>query len=131
MPVTLDDTKRIAIGQALADMRAMQELIISNEQKLIQACPDQDIRKRLQDFLADDQKNMGIIETVIVQYGVKAEPRQSTQKIIEQGQKMMDDSELSLFEKTAQHELLKHAQVGRSEERRVGKECRSRWSPYH
>ena len=23
------------------------------------------------------------------------------------------------------------AVVGRSEERRVGKECRSRWSPYH
>ena len=23
------------------------------------------------------------------------------------------------------------AQYGRSEERRVGKECRSRWSPYH
>src|SRR3989442_9244234 len=23
------------------------------------------------------------------------------------------------------------AEVGRSEERRVGKECRSRWSPYH
>ena len=23
------------------------------------------------------------------------------------------------------------APVGRSEERRVGKECRSRWSPYH
>src|SRR5579862_9983269 len=23
------------------------------------------------------------------------------------------------------------AQIGRSEERRVGKECRSRWSPYH
>src|SRR3712207_7081650 len=24
-----------------------------------------------------------------------------------------------------------HATCGRSEERRVGKECRSRWSPYH
>ena len=24
-----------------------------------------------------------------------------------------------------------HFLVGRSEERRVGKECRSRWSPYH
>src|SRR5215510_15957175 len=24
-----------------------------------------------------------------------------------------------------------HARVARSEERRVGKECRSRWSPYH
>ena len=23
------------------------------------------------------------------------------------------------------------AKAGRSEERRVGKECRSRWSPYH
>ena len=26
---------------------------------------------------------------------------------------------------------LGQARVGRSEERRVGKECRSRWSPYH
>src|SRR2546425_3131752 len=25
----------------------------------------------------------------------------------------------------------RHARSGRSEERRVGKECRSRWSPYH
>ena len=25
----------------------------------------------------------------------------------------------------------KHYKVERSEERRVGKECRSRWSPYH
>ena len=24
-----------------------------------------------------------------------------------------------------------HRSMGRSEERRVGKECRSRWSPYH
>ena len=32
------------------------------------------------------------------------------------------------------HELLKtlrRAHTKRSEERRVGKECRSRWSPYH
>src|SRR2546429_4499045 len=27
--------------------------------------------------------------------------------------------------------LLRHPARGRSEERRVGKECRSRWSPYH
>src|SRR5437016_13633730 len=25
----------------------------------------------------------------------------------------------------------RHARIERSEERRVGKECRSRWSPYH
>ena len=28
-------------------------------------------------------------------------------------------------------ELVVHANQLRSEERRVGKECRSRWSPYH
>jgi len=28
-------------------------------------------------------------------------------------------------------QLLDHGFVWRSEERRVGKECRSRWSPYH
>ena len=27
--------------------------------------------------------------------------------------------------------VLVHNKCGRSEERRVGKECRSRWSPYH
>ena len=26
---------------------------------------------------------------------------------------------------------LGYLNIGRSEERRVGKECRSRWSPYH
>ena len=29
------------------------------------------------------------------------------------------------------NDLLAQERVGRSEERRVGKECRSRWSPYH
>src|SRR2546430_13485719 len=33
---------------------------------------------------------------------------------------------------TGQHErLASHPYTQRSEERRVGKECRSRWSPYH
>ena len=27
--------------------------------------------------------------------------------------------------------LVRRTRAGRSEERRVGKECRSRWSPYH
>ena len=27
--------------------------------------------------------------------------------------------------------FLNHTYISRSEERRVGKECRSRWSPYH
>src|SRR5690625_5136698 len=31
----------------------------------------------------------------------------------------------------AGHEIIPHSKIGRSEERRVGKECRSRWSTGH
>lgn len=111
MVVTLDDTKRTAIAQKLEDIKAIQNLIISNEQKLIEATTDEEIRKRLRDFLQDDQKNLGVLDTVIVQYGVKGEPRETTKKLVEQVEQLMQGSELTLFEKVAQHELLKHKQV--------------------
>lgn len=37
MVVTLDDTKRRAIAMELADMKALQELLIATEQKLLPA----------------------------------------------------------------------------------------------
>ena len=111
MVATLDDTKRSAIAVRLADMKAYQQLIISNEETLLSQVNDSEIQKRLQEMLESDRKNLGVIETVIVQYGVQGEPRQSTQTIIEQTQKMMEGSELSLYDKFTQHELLKHGQV--------------------
>ena len=111
MVATLDDTKRSAIAVRLADMKAYQQLIISNEEKLISQVNDSEIQKRLQDMLDSDRKNLGVIETVIVQYGIQGEPRQSTHKIIEQTEQMMAGSELSLYDKFTQHELLKHGQV--------------------
>ena len=48
------------------------------------------------------------------------------------------DATRSMLESFAQEEngfrrilILENKKVWRSEERRVGKECRSRWSPYH
>jgi len=111
MVTTLDDTKRIAIGTALADMKAVQNLLIRNEQLFIQAVTDDNIRQRIQDMLNDDQKNMGVLETVIVQYGVPAEPKQTTQELVQKTQELMEGSELTVFEKVTQHELLKHAQT--------------------
>jgi len=111
MVSTLDDTKRLAIAAKLADMKALQNLLINNEQQFIQNCSDQDIRKRLQDMLEDDRKNLGVLDTVIVQYGVKGEVKETTQKLIEEVQKLMESSELTLFEKVFQHELLKHRQA--------------------
>jgi hemerythrin superfamily protein len=108
---TLDDAKRMAIGQKLADMRAIQNLIISNDQNLMNICPDQDVRDRLRNMLDDDQKNLGILETVIVQYGVQSEPHNVARKFVEQAEQMMSGNELNFYQKLAQHELLKHGQV--------------------
>ncbi|MBW4500010.1 MAG: hemerythrin domain-containing protein [Scytonema hyalinum WJT4-NPBG1] len=110
MVSTLDDTKRLSIATKLADMKALQNLLIKNEQQFIENCTDDDICDRLQDMLKDDQKNLGVLDTVIVQYGVKGEPKATTQKIIAEVQKLME-SELTLFEKVQEHELLKHKQT--------------------
>ena len=37
----------------------------------------------------------------------------------------------NLFLKNEVDQIIRKGKVIRSEERRVGKECRSRWSPYH
>jgi len=92
-------------------MEATQDLMIANEKTLIGFSQDGEISDRLQGFLKDDQKNLGIINTVIIQYGIKAEPNPSMQKKIEEIETMMQDSEISLFEKVAKHELLKHTQA--------------------
>lgn len=109
MAVTLDDTKRNAIASKLADMKAVQELLISAEQQLMSEINDAESQKDIQKMLDSDQKNLGILDTVIVQYGVKGQPKQSVQKLVEQTQQMMQGSELSLYDKVAQFELLKHA----------------------
>lgn len=111
MVMTLDDTKRQAIATKLESMKEIQNLIISNEQKLLGSISDSDISDRFRDMLADDQKNLGILDTVLVQYGVRSQPKDTVKKMVEKIQQMMDGSELSLYEKVAQHELLKHQQV--------------------
>jgi len=111
MVMSLDDTKRLAIASKLADMKEVQNLIIANEQKLLSACPDQEICDRFRDMLSDDQKNLGILDTVMVQYGVRSEPQETVKKMVEKIQHMMQGSELNLYEKVFQHELLKHQQV--------------------
>ncbi|MBD2127454.1 hemerythrin domain-containing protein [Microcoleus sp. ZQ-A2] len=111
MVSTLDDTKRLAIATKLADMKAVQNWLINNEEKFIQDCTDDNIRSSLQDMLECDRKNLGVLDSAIVQYGVQSELKQTTQKLVEEVEKLMEGSELSLFEKVAQHELLKHKQT--------------------
>jgi len=62
-------------------------------------------------MLESDQKNLGVLDTVIVQYGVKGQPKESVQQLVDQTQQMMQGSEMSLYDKVAQFELLKHGQA--------------------
>lgn len=111
MVATMDDTKRLAIAMKLADIKAVQELIISNEQKFISATTDSELVKRFQDMLKDDQKNLGILDTVIVQYGVQSEPKKTVTEFVQKVEELMAGSELTMYEKVFQHELLKHQQT--------------------
>ncbi|MBW4469929.1 MAG: hemerythrin domain-containing protein [Stenomitos rutilans HA7619-LM2] len=111
MVSTLNDTKRSAIGMQLASIKAIQELLISNEQTLISEVSDAEVRERLQKMLEDDQKNLGVLNTVIVQYGNKEEPKKTVTEFIKKAKELIAGSELSLYEKVFQHELLKHQQV--------------------
>ena len=44
----------------------------------------------------------------------------------------LEEADLVLYDALVDIGALRHAaRARRSEERRVGKECRSRWSPYH
>ncbi len=111
MAVKLDDAKRTALGSKLADIKAIQNLLIANEQKFLSEIKDKDIRDRFQDMLNDDQKNLGVLDTVIVQYGVQAEPKESTTQMVSKLGELMGSSELTIYEKVFQHELLKHQQA--------------------
>ncbi|MBD2111825.1 MULTISPECIES: hemerythrin domain-containing protein [Cyanophyceae] len=111
MPATLDDQKRSAIAEKLADIKAIQNLIIDNEQQFLSECSDNHLRHRLEDMLEDDQKNLDIVETAITQYGIQAEPKPTVQEFVSQAKETLASSRLSMYEKIAQHELLKHGQV--------------------
>ena len=113
MVATLDDTKRSAIAVKLADMKAIQNLLIRNEQMFISAISDRDIVERFQKMLDDDQKNLGVLETIMVQYGIQAEPKETVQQFLDKLQQLMQGSELTTYEKVFQHELLKHQQAMR------------------
>ena len=111
MVSTLPDQKRLAIAEKLADMRAVQNLLIANEQQFLQETNDKEIVDRISKVLEDDQKNLGIIETVITQYGIQSVPKEEVKEMVQKTLKEMKSSDLSFYEKIFKHELIKHAQV--------------------
>ena len=64
-----------------------------------------------------------------------AEAKRLTERVVDHTQYLLDIHEnnaIVLYSDTLSKQIPKsYAANARSEERRVGKECRSRWSPYH
>ena len=67
-------------------------------------------------------------EEALIKYRVKVEIEYFI-ALCEISLPQLTDFNTSLFDDL--RAIYKNFSTGRSEERRVGKECRSRWSPYH
>jgi len=106
MVTSIDDTKRLLAIERFADLRAFQNLIISNEQKLIDACPYEDIRELSRIYLWWPE-NLGIIDTVIVQYGIQL-------NLVLQPRYLFKADDVRgwvyVYQKLIHHELMKHGQ---------------------
>jgi hypothetical protein len=99
------------IATKLADLKLIQNVLLESEQKLIAQTDDKTICERLEGMIKSDRENLGIIEAAISKYGNASEPRDITQKHAEKVSQMMSGSELTLYDKYLQLELLKHQQT--------------------
>ncbi|MBD2108778.1 hemerythrin HHE cation-binding protein [Nodosilinea sp. FACHB-13] len=104
-------TDTTTMSTKLADLKLFQNVLIDIEQKLMAATDDHTIRERLEGMLKSDRANLSNIDEAITKLGSAAEPRDITQKHAEAVTKMTDGSELSLYDKFFQLELLKHQQT--------------------
>ena len=59
-----------------------------------------------------------------------AKPNKGKRKYLPGSERLAEDENAERHDKN-RRQILDKTQNARSEERRVGKECRSRWSPYH
>ena len=82
-------------------------------------------------------KNRLPIKNCVVDTGYRKKAYQFMKKQTEEGRQcyvicpMVEESEAMEAENVLGYSEMLSEIMGRSEERRVGKECRSRWSPYH
>ncbi|MFW6357884.1 MAG: hemerythrin HHE cation-binding protein [Chroococcales cyanobacterium] len=109
---TLNRNKQSSLTEKLANLEALQRLLITNEQKLIVDCrEDQEIEERIDNILQQDKRNLKIIQEVIQAFSDSPEPQPRMKQFIDQVEEMMAERQISLYEKVAKHERLKHQQV--------------------
>jgi hypothetical protein len=98
-------------GTKLADMKLFQEVLINSAQTLMSATDDSTIRERLEGILKSDRENLSTIEQTMSNAKAQATPRDISQQYAQKVEQMMDSSDLSLYDKFFQLELMKHQQA--------------------
>jgi hypothetical protein len=95
----------------LADMKLFQNVLLDSEQTLMAATHDSTIRDRLEGMMKSDRDNLSTIETAIAKAEANVGVRNVAQTQADKVSQMMASSELSLYDKFFQLELLKHQQA--------------------
>jgi hypothetical protein len=104
-------TNETNLATKLADLKLFQNVLIESEQMLISQTEDQTICERLEGMIKSDRENLGVIDEAITKYGNAVESREITQHHAKKVKEMMSGSELTLYDKYLQLELLKHQQT--------------------
>lgn len=108
----INTSQLTVIANKLADMYHLQTLMMTNEEKLLRASiGDTDITERLNEMLKDDRTNLATLQEASTKLGVPGEASSKVQEMSSKIAEMMDGSELALYEKFMQQEVLKHQLV--------------------
>jgi hypothetical protein len=105
-------TRKQAIATKLADMKALQNLMISNEQKLLEMSTDSEkVTETLNNILKDDYQSINQIDEAINDLGMTSGASETVMNMIEKIAQIMSGDHLALYEKYMQQEGLKHQLV--------------------
>src|SRR3989475_12849333 len=110
----------ITRGKAYAVLGVRRQVLLEQFQRLV-SVPEQHPNERL----------IGDQLALAVDLGVGARPREQMPGAVARTRPRQHGGHQDLVPQSIELRLPRGPQVSRSEERRVGKECRSRWSPYH
>ncbi|MEO1297917.1 MAG: hemerythrin HHE cation-binding protein [Cyanobacteria bacterium J06636_16] len=102
---------KTTLATQLADLELFQTVLIESEQKLMAATDDSTIRERVEGMVKSDRDNLNTIKDIAVKGGMTADARSITQEYADKVRQMMDGSDLTLYDKFFQLELMKHQQT--------------------
>ena len=131
------------IGRTIAELAQTDQTVGDCEQAVTESAIQlKELAGRLRDYAelleADPDRltivedRLDLIQRLKKKYGGSFEAVIATGRLVREELDLLDNSEEKTVGLTARlDEEARLLQTLRSEERRVGKECRSRWSPYH